>query len=642
MIEIILPDKSKRNFEEPPSIIELAQDIGPGLAKATLAGIINGEEHDACDLIEKNSEVSILTSKDKQGMDIIRHSCAHLFGHAIKQIFPQTKMAIGPIIEDGFYYDIDLDHKLTQQDLEKVEKRMKELASSSYAVEKKVVPHKEAVKVFKSRKEDYKLEILKDIDTLENVALYHHEEYVDMCRGPHIPNMSFIKAFKLTHVAGAYWRGKSDNKMLQRVYGTAWNSKKELDDHLHIKEEASKRDHRLLGKKYDLFHLQEEAPGMVFWHPKGWSIYTAVEKYMREKQVYANYSEIKTPQVIDRKLWEKSGHWEKYRENMFITEIDEEHANEKRTNALKPMNCPGHVQIYNQSLKSYRDLPIRFAEFGSCHRYEPSGTMHGLMRVRGFTQDDGHIFCTEDQIQEETASFISLLYDVYEDFGFKKIDIKLSTRPEVRVGSNKIWDKAEKALKNAIEALDIDYEIAEGDGAFYGPKIDFVLTDALKREWQCGTFQADFNLPERLDASYVGEDGKKHRPVMMHRAILGSFERFIGILIEQYDGSFPLWLSPIHAVVMNVSEKHTDRVVEITEILKKNEIKVISDLRNEKITYKIRDHSIQKIPYQIVIGDKEVEEGSISVRDRQSQKQSSMSESDFSKMVLRKIRSKEV
>ena len=390
-------------------------------------------------------------------------------------------MAIGPIIEDGFYYDIDLDHKLTHQDLEKIEKRMKELASSSYEVEKKVVPHKEAVKVFKSRKEDYKLEILKDIDKSENVALYHHEEYVDMCRGPHIPNMSFVKAFKLTHVAGAYWRGKSDNKMLQRVYGTAWNSKKELDDHLHIKEEASKRDHRLLGKKYDLFHLQEEAPGMVFWHPKGWSIYTAVEKYMREKQVNANYSEIKTPQVIDRKLWEKSGHWEKYRENMFITEIDEEHANEKRTNALKPMNCPGHVQIYNQSLKSYRDLPIRFAEFGSCHRYEPSGTMHGLMRVRGFTQDDGHIFCTEDQIQEETASFISLLYDVYEDFGFKKIDIKLSTRPEVRVGSDKIWDKAEKALKNAIEALNIDYEIAEGDGAFYGPKIDFVLNRCFKK-----------------------------------------------------------------------------------------------------------------------------------------------------------------
>jgi threonyl-tRNA synthetase len=413
MIEITLPDRSKRNFDEPLSIFELAQDIGPGLAKATLAGVINGEEHDACDLIEKNSEVSILTNKDQQGIDIIRHSCAHLFGHAIKQIFPKTKMAIGPIIEDGFYYDIDLDHKLSQQDLAKIEKRMKELASKSYLVEKKVVTHKEAVKVFKSRKEDYKLEILKDIDNSEKVALYHHEEYVDMCRGPHIPNMSFIKAFKLTHVAGAYWRGKSDNKMLQRVYGTAWNSKKELDDHLHIKEEASKRDHRLLGKKYDLFHLQEEAPGMVFWHPKGWSIYTAVEKYMREKQVNANYSEIKTPQVIDRKLWEKSGHWEKYRENMFITEIDEEHANEKRTNALKPMNCPGHVQIYNQSLKSYRDLPIRFAEFGSCHRYEPSGTMHGLMRVRGFTQDDGHIFCTEDQIQKETASFISLLYDVF-------------------------------------------------------------------------------------------------------------------------------------------------------------------------------------------------------------------------------------
>ena len=642
MIVITLPDNSKKQFDNSVSAIEVARSIGAGLAKATVAAKVNGKLIDATDLIENDCSLEIIRAQDQEGLEIIRHSCAHLFGHALKQLFPKAKMAIGPIIKNGFYYDVDLDNSLTQDDLQKIELRMKELASSEYLVKKEVVPKKVAEEVFKKRKESYKLEILKDIDDEETVGLYHHEEYVDMCRGPHVDSMRHVKAFKLSHVAGAYWRGDSKNKMLQRVYGTLWNSDKELRKHLSNLEEASKRDHRKLGQKFDLFHFQEEAPGMVFWHPKGWTIFRILEDFIREKQLRAGYEEIRTPQVIDRKLWEKSGHWEKYRENMYITEIDEEQANEKRVNALKPMSCPGHVQIYNQGIKSYRDLPVRLAEFGCCHRHEASGTLHGLMRVRQLTQDDGHIFCTDEQIESETQEFIKILSEVYTELGFNDFKINLSTRPEIRVGSDLIWDKAEKALEGAIDKLNLDYEISAGDGAFYGPKIDFVLTDALKREWQCGTFQADFNLPERLDASYVGEDGKKHRPVMMHRAILGSFERFIGILIEQYDGSFPLWLSPIHAVVMNVSEKHTDRVVAITELLKKNEIKVISDLRNEKITYKIRDHSIQKIPYQIVIGDKEVEDGSISVRDRESQTQASMSESDFSKMVLRKIRSKEV
>ena len=446
-------------------------------------------------------------------MEIIRHSCAHLFGHATKQLFPDAKMAIGPTIDNGFYYDIDLKHSLSQEDLTAIESRMKLLAETKYQVIKKVVPKKEAVKIFEERKESYKLEILKDIPDTETVGLYHHDEYIDMCRGPHLNSMVHIKAFKLTHVAGAYWRGDSKNKMLQRVYGTAWNSEKELKKHLNNIEEASKRDHRKLGQKYDLFHFQEEAPGMVFWHPKGWAVYRILEDFIRNEQIESGYQEIKTPQVVDRKLWEKSGHWEKYRENMFITEIDEEHANEKRTNALKPMNCPCHVQVYNQGLKSYRDLPLRLAEFGSCHRYEASGTLHGLMRVRGFTQDDGHIFCTEDQIQEETKSFIELLSKVYSQLGFTKFDIKLSTRPEVRVGSDAVWDKAESSLESAIKNLGLSYEIAEGDGAFYGPKLDFILTDALDREWQCGTFQADFILPERMEANYVGDDGEKHHPV---------------------------------------------------------------------------------------------------------------------------------
>ncbi len=642
MINITLPDNSIKSFENPISIEDLSKSIGSGLAKATVAGKVNGNLVDAVDLLDSDCSVEIIRDQDKEGIEIIRHSCAHLFGHALKQFFPEAKMAIGPIIENGFYYDIDLDHSLSQEDLEKIEKRMKDLVKTKYRVIKKVVPKKEAVKIFKQREEPYKLEILKEIKDEETVGLYFHEEYIDMCRGPHVNSMTHLKAFKLTHVAGAYWRGDSKNKMLQRIYGTAWNSEKELKKYLNNIAEASKRDHRKLGQKYDLFHFQEEAPGMVFWHPKGWTIFRILEDYIRDKQIKAGYQEIKTPQVVDRKLWEKSGHWDKYRENMYITEIDEEHANEKRINALKPMNCPCHVQVYNQGIKSYRDLPIRLAEFGSCHRYEASGTLHGLMRVRQMTQDDGHIFCTEDQIEEEAKNFINLLSEIYSDLGFKKYDIKLSTRPEVRVGSDKVWDKAESALENAIKKLNLPYKISEGDGAFYGPKLDFVLTDALDREWQCGTFQADFNLPERLEANFVGEDGERHRPVMMHRAILGSFERFIGILIEESDGNFPLWLSPIQVVIMNISDKHAKNTKEIAKKLKSKGFRVKLDLRNEKITYKIRDHSMQRIPFQLVVGDKEIENNTVSVRARKGEDLGSLTLEDFSKLLDKNIKSKEV
>ena len=642
MIKITLPDNSTKSFEKPISIEDLAKSIGPGLAKATIAGKINGNLIDAVDLLEKDCAVEIIRDQDQEGIEIIRHSCAHLFGHALKQVFPEAKMAIGPVIENGFYYDVDLEHSLTQEDLDSLETRMKTLAKTKYQVIKKVTPKKDAVKIFKERKEPYKLEILKDIPDDETVGLYHHEEYIDMCRGPHVNTMAHIKAFKLTHIAGAYWRGDSKNKMLQRVYGTAWNSDKDLKKYLNNVEEASKRDHRKLGQKYDLFHFQEEAPGMVFWHPKGWTVYRILEDFIRTEQINCGYEEIKTPQVVDRKLWEKSGHWDKYRENMFITEIDEEHANEKRTNALKPMNCPCHVQVYNQGLKSYRDLPLRLAEFGSCHRYEASGTLHGLMRVRGFTQDDGHIFCTEDQIQDETKRFIELLSKIYSELGFKKFDIKLSTRPEIRVGSDETWDKAESALESAIENLNLPYEVSEGDGAFYGPKLDFVLTDALNREWQCGTFQADFVLPERMEANYVGDDGERHHPVMIHRAILGSFERFIGILIEEYDGSFPVWLAPIQAVIMNISDKHVEKAQEYEKKLSSWGFRAKLDLRNEKITYKIRDHSIQRIPFQLIVGDREVENNSVSIRTRKGEDLGSLTLEEFKKLLDKIIKSKEV
>mgnify|MGYP003302685742 FL=1 len=640
MPKITLPDKSKRDFENPLTIEQLAADIGSGLAKSTVAGKISGKRVDASEIITKDCEVEILTADTEEGLEVIRHSCAHLLAHAIKQLYPEVKLAIGPTIDDGFYYDILLEHKITEEDLGKIEKRMKKLASENYEVVREVVSKKEAKETFKSRNEDYKLKIIQDIPDKETIALYHHKEYIDMCRGPHVTNTKHLKAFKLTKVSGAYWRGDSKNEMLQRIYGTAWKNKKDLDEYLVNLLEAEKRDHRKIGRQLNLFHFQEEAPGMVFWHSKGWTIYRILEDFMRKQQIDAGYEEINTPQLVDRKLWEQSGHWDKYRENMFITEIDEDHANEKRTNALKPMNCPCHVQVYNQGLKSYRDLPIRLAEFGSCHRYEASGTLHGLMRVRAMTQDDGHIFCTEEQIELETKNFIEVLSYVYKELGFEKFSIKLSTRPEIRVGSDSVWDRSEAALENAIKNLDLPYEISEGDGAFYGPKLDFVLTDALRREWQCGTLQADFNLPERLDTKYVGEDGAKHRPVMLHRAILGSFERFIGILIEHYAGSLPVWLSPIQVIVMNITDKHSELVKEVSDSLKKNGFRVKSDLRNEKITYKIRDHSMHKIPYLLVVGDRELKENTISVRARGGKDLGSMSVKEFSSMLSKDVKNK--
>ncbi len=642
MVTITLPDKTKKTFDSSISIEDVAADIGKGLFKATVAGRVDGVLKDGSDLLESDCSLEIIRNSDHEGLEIIRHSCAHLFGHALKQIYPKAKMAIGPVIEGGFYYDIDLEKKITEEDLQNIEERMKELASKEYKVIKKIVSRKEAQKVFKDRKEEYKLKIIDDIPEDEIIALYYHEEYIDMCKGPHVTSMRHLKSFKLLNVSGAYWRGDSSGKMLQRIYGTAWNTEKELKKYISNLEEASKRDHRKLGQKYDLFHFQEEAPGMVFWHPKGWTIFRILEDYIREKLKISGYEEIKTPEVVDRKLWEKSGHWDKYRENMYITEIDEEHANEKRVNALKPMSCPCHVQVYNQGLKSYRDLPVRYSEFGSCHRYEPSGTLHGLMRVRQMTQDDGHIFCSEDQIEEETESFINILSEIYKELGFDKLDIKLSTRPEERVGGDEIWDKAEKALEAAIKNQGISYEIAEGDGAFYGPKLDFVLTDSLNREWQCGTLQADFNMPERLEASYVGTDGERHIPVMLHRAFLGSFERFIGILIEQYAGEFPLWLAPTQAVAINISEKHAEKTNEITEILKNRGFRVNSDLRNEKIAYKIRHHSMQKVPFIIVLGDKEVESSTLAIRDRRGSDLGSMSIDAFCEILNDKIKSKEV
>tara|TARA_Y100001970_G_scaffold250206_1_gene321726 strand:+ start:46975 stop:48900 length:1926 start_codon:yes stop_codon:yes gene_type:complete len=640
MPKITLPDNSERNFEKPITVEQLAAEIGPGLAKAVVAGKIEGERVDASELIKDDCKVEILTADTEDGLEVIRHSCAHLLAHALKQIYPDIKLAIGPTINDGFYYDVLLDYKLTDIDLEKVEQRMKKLAKEDYSVLREVVTRNKAIETFKKRNEDYKLKIIDEIPKGEVIALYHHKEYVDMCRGPHVTNTKHLRAFKLTKVSGAYWKGDSKNEMLQRIYGTAWKNNSELNEHLKNIEEAKKRDHRKLGRQLDLYHFQDEAPGMVFWHPKGWTIYRVLEDFIREKQKDARYHEINTPEVVDRKLWEQSGHWDKYRENMFITEIDEEHAREKRINALKPMNCPCHVQVYNQGLKSYRDLPIRLAEFGSCHRYEASGTLHGLMRVRAFTQDDGHIFCTEQQIESETKKFIEVLSLVYKELGFNKFEIKLSTRPEVRVGSDSVWDKAEAALENGINKLKLPYKISKGDGAFYGPKLDFVLTDALQREWQCGTFQADFNLPDRLDARYVGEDGDKHTPVMIHRAILGSFERFIGILIEHHSGSLPLWLSPVQIILLNITDKHSEYVTKVEKKLRKNGFRAQSDLRKEKITYKIRDHSLQKIPFLLILGDKEVKNETVSVRARGGKDYGEMTLVDFKKKLLKDLKAK--
>ena len=615
-MNITLPDGSIRELKKGSTGLDLANDIGPGLAKAAIAIVVNGSQRDLCDPINDDSTVSILTIDSNEGLEIMRHTLtAQVLARAIKNLYPNSKLAIGPTIDDGFYYDFLTEKAVSSDDLPSIENEMRNIIASGDLINKSLNTKKEAIKLFKSKQENYKVDIINDSDQEDNFQIYQQGEsdFIDLCKGPHLPNLKHIGAFKLTKIAGAYWRGDSNNEMLTRIYGTAWKSDKELNAYLHRLEEAEKRDHRKLAKEMDLFHCQEEAPGMVFWHPNGWTIYRALEDYMRDK-LSGSYQEIKTPQVVDRKLWEASGHWDKYRENMFITEIDEEHANEKRVNALKPMNCPCHVQVYNQGLKSYRDLPLRLAEFGSCHRYEASGTMHGLMRVRGFTQDDGHIFCTEAQIESETAIFIKLLSGIYKDLGFEEFSIKLSTRPEVRVGSDEVWDKAEAALENAITKLNLPFTIDEGDGAFYGPKLDFVLTDAIGREWQCGTFQADFNLPDRLDAEYIGEDGSKHHPVMIHRAILGSFERFIGVLIENYSGRLPLWLAPRQVVIASIISDVDSYVDEVAELLKAQGVRVETDTRNEKISYKVREHSAAKVPVIMVIGKKEAEERTLSVR----------------------------
>ncbi len=634
---ITLPDGSERRFDHAVSVYDVAADIGPGLAKATIAGRVNGERVDASDLIEVDAKLEIITARDEDGLEIIRHSCAHLLGHAIKQLWPDAKMAIGPTIENGFYYDVDLDHSLTDEDVERLEARMLELAKTEYDVVKKKVSWDEAVAAFQARNEPYKLEILeRDIPKDARPGLYHHEEYVDMCRGPHVPNMRFCQHFKLMRVSGAYWRGDSDNKMLQRIYGTAFGDKKALKAHLNFLEEAVKRDHRKLGKKYDFFHIQEEAPGMVFWHPRGWAIYTAVEEYMRKVQRDNGYQEIKTPQVVDRSLWERSGHWDKFRDNMFTVE------SEARDYAVKPMNCPCHIQVFNQGLKSYKELPIRLAEFGSCHRNEASGTLQGLMRVRAFTQDDAHIFCSEEQIQEEVSIFTDLLYKVYADFGFNDVIIRLSTRPEQRVGSDEVWDKAEQALADALEAKGLEYSLLPGEGAFYGPKIEFSLKDCLGRIWQCGTIQVDFSMPGRLGAQFVAEDGSRQVPVMLHRAILGSFERFIGILIENYEGAFPLWLAPEQVAILNITDNQAEYVKKIEESLKNKGFRAFSDLRNEKIGFKIREHTIQRVPYLLVVGDKEMETGKITVRNRSGEDLGAMTVEELAERLHAEIANKSV
>ena len=629
MPNIKLPDGSVKNFDKPINFDDLASSIGSGLAKATVAGVLNGKLVDASELIETDSEAVLITNSDEDGIEIIRHSCAHLFGHALKQLYPEAKMAIGPTIENGFYYDIDLEESLSENDLEKIELRMKELAKTNYDVVREVVTRKKALDTFKNRNEPYKIEIINEIPDDEIIALYHHNEYIDMCRGPHVTSVRHLKAFKLTKIAGAYWRGSSDNKMLQRVYGTAWSSEKELKKHLVLLEEAEKRDHRKLGKELDLFHFQDIAPGMVFWHANGWSIYKELEDYIRRKISKEGYKEIKTPQILDKDLWVESGHWDKYKDNMYKTIIDD------RELMTKPMNCPGHVQIYNQGIKSYKDLPLRMAEFGSCHRNEPSGALHGLMRVRNFVQDDAHIFCTEDQIESETINFCKLLQDVYSELGFDKVTIMYADRPDQRVGDDEIWDKAENALLNASKATGIPFDTNSGDGAFYGPKLDFYLHDAIGRKWQCGTLQVDFNMPGRLGASYVGEDNEKHTPVMLHRAILGSLERFTGILIEHYEGKFPLWLAPIQLVIATITSKADKYAQEIEEKFISKGIRVILDSRNEKINYKVREHSVNKVPYIFVVGVNEMDDKTVAIRKLGSNKQEILSIKDSVDLILK-------
>ncbi|KAA0441713.1 MAG: threonine--tRNA ligase [Candidatus Thioglobus sp.] len=624
---ITLPDGSEKSFEQAPSVIEVAKSIGSGLAKATLAGKVDGKLVDASYLIENDSSLSIITDKDDEALELIRHSTAHLLAQATQMLYPDAQVTIGPVIDNGFYYDFAFKDGFTEGDLAKIEKNMHKLIKQNIKIQRSEMTRDEAVKFFQDKREFYKAEIIQSIPTDEPLSLYQQGDFIDLCRGPHLPSTGKIKAFKLMKLAGAYWRGDSNNEMLQRVYGTAWTNKEDLAAHLHRLEEAEKRDHRKIGKTQNLFHMQEEAPGMIFWHEKGWTLYQLVEQYMRQIFKESDYQEVRTPQLIDRSLWEKSGHWDKFGDAMFVT------SSENREYAVKPMNCPAHIQIFNQGLKSYRDLPLRLAEFGSCHRNEPSGTLHGILRVRNFIQDDGHIFCSSEQIQSEVSDFIDLTFKVYQHFGFENVELKLSTRPEKRVGADEVWDKAEAALAEALDAKGVKWELQEGEGAFYGPKIEFVLKDCLEREWQCGTLQVDFSMPERLGASFIAEDGSKQTPVMLHRAIVGSLERFVGILIEHYEGAFPFWLAPIQAVILNISEKQAEFAGKIEKKLKKQGLRVISDLRNEKIGFKIREHSMQRFPYLLVVGDREMENEQISVRARGGEDLGAMSVAAFTDLI---------
>jgi threonyl-tRNA synthetase len=624
MITITLPDGSRREFDHPVSVMEVARSIGPGLAKATVAGKVDGRQVDASDLIDHDATLQILTPKDPEGLEIIRHSCAHLVGHAVKQLYPDAKMVIGPVIEEGFYYDIHSERPFTPEDLAAIEQRMRELIAQDYDVVKKMTPRAEVVEVFRARGEDYKLRLIEDMGPeVTAMGLYHHQEYVDMCRGPHVPNTRFLKAFKLTRISGAYWRGDSKNEQLQRIYGTAWADEKQLKAYIQRVEEAEKRDHRRIGKQQELFHLQEEAPGLVFWHPKGWAVWQVVEQYMRRVYRQTGYGEVRCPQILDVELWKQSGHWDNYKDNMFFTE------SEKRTYAVKPMNCPGHVQVFNQGLHSYRDLPIRYGEFGSCHRNEPSGALHGILRVRGFTQDDGHVFCTPDQVEAEVTAFHAQALKVYADFGFEDIQIKIALRPEPRLGDDATWDRAEAALRNALRNAGVEWQELPGEGAFYGPKIEYHLKDAIGRTWQLGTMQVDFMMPGRLGAEYVDEQSQRQTPVMLHRAIVGSMERFIGILIEHHAGAFPAWLAPVQAVVMNITDAQADAVVEVAKALNSNGFRVAPDVRNEKVGYKIREHTLQRVPYLLVVGDREKESGSVAVRTRGGEDLGAMPVADF-------------
>ena len=619
MPNVTLPDGTVKSFDQSLSVADVASSIGSGLAREALAGEVDGQLVDTSFLIESDVELAIVTNKDDKALEVIRHSTAHLLAQATQQLYPKAQVTIGPVIDNGFYYDFAYEKGFSEEDLVKIEKKMNAIVKQNLPIQRLEMKREDAIELFKSMGEHYKAEIIESIPTNEVLSLYKQGDFIDLCRGPHVPSTSKLKVFKLMKLAGAYWRGDSNNEMLQRVYGTAWENKKDLEDYLHRLEEAEKRDHRKIGKVQDLFHTQEEAPGMIFWHPKGWALYQLIVQYMSQVYKDNDYLEVNTPELIDRTLWEKSGHWDKFGDSMFTTH------SESRDYAIKPMNCPGHVQIYKHSLKSYRDLPLRLAEFGSCHRNEPSGTLHGLMRVRNFVQDDAHIFCTPEQIQSEVSDFIDLTFEVYKHFGFENIDIKLSTRPEVRVGSNEAWDKAEAALAEALSAKGIEWELQEGEGAFYGPKVEFVLKDCLEREWQCGTIQADFSMPERLEAQYIAEDGSKQTPVMLHRVIVGSIERFTGILIEHYEGAFPSWLAPIQAVILNITQKQEEFAKKVEKKLKKQGLRVISDLRNEKIGYKIREHSMQRYPYILVVGDREVENNQISVRQRGGQDLGSMS-----------------